>query len=99
MTREPKQPIDRGAPASIIADKFGGLSAFCQALTEADPARTYNPSTVHRWLVKGYIDPKYQPTIYRAAELRKVKIKAGDWLDLRTTAQPGSAPTPIAATA
>jgi hypothetical protein len=85
----PKHPIDRGAPASVIADKFGGLVGFCDALTEArraidgPDAKAFAPSTVHRWLVKGSIDAKYHALTNRAAELRRVRIKPTDYLDLR----------------
>jgi type I pantothenate kinase len=55
-----KRPIDRGAPAAIIADKFGGLSRFSAAIGKS-------PSTVHRWLVKGHIDGAYHNEIMTAA--------------------------------
>ena len=57
-----KRPIDRGAPAAIIAEKFGGLSRFSAAIGKA-------PSTVHRWLVKGHIDGAYHGEIMAAAQL------------------------------
>ena len=48
----PKKPIDRAAPASVVAAKFGGLSRFSATIGKP-------PSTVHRWLVRGYIDGAY----------------------------------------
>ena len=32
MPRPSLRPIDRGAPASVVAGKFGGLSRFAAAL-------------------------------------------------------------------
>lgn len=58
----PKRPIDRGAPASVVAAKFGGLSRLAAAVRKP-------PSTVHRWLVKGYIDGAYHADILAAAQV------------------------------
>jgi len=58
----PKRPIDRGAPASVVAAKFGGLSRFAAAIGKP-------PSTVHRWLVKGHIDGAYHGEIMAAAQM------------------------------
>jgi type I pantothenate kinase len=58
----PKRPIDRGAPAAVVAAKFGGLSRFSAAIGKP-------PSTVHRWLVKGYIDGAYHAEIIAAARV------------------------------
>jgi type I pantothenate kinase len=57
-----KKPIDRGAPASVVANKFGGLSRFSSAIGKS-------PSTVHRWLVKGHIDGAYHAEIMAAAQV------------------------------
>jgi type I pantothenate kinase len=57
----PKRPIDREAPAAIVAAKFGGLSRFSAAIGKP-------PSTVHRWLVKGHIDGAYHAEILAAAQ-------------------------------
>ena len=57
----PKQPIDRDAPTARIVDKFGGLSRFSAAIGKP-------PSTVHRWLVRGYIDGAYHAAIMAAAQ-------------------------------
>ncbi len=63
MTRNtPKRPINRTAPASIVAAKFGGLSRFSAAIGKS-------PSTVHRWLVRGYIDGAYHTEILDAAQV------------------------------
>ncbi len=63
MTRSnPKRPIDRGAPAAIVAAKFGGLTRFSAAIGKP-------PSTVHRWLVKGFIDGTYYAEIMAAAQV------------------------------
>jgi len=78
----PKNPIDRGAPASVIADKFGGLKAFATALDMAQ-------SSVHRWLVKGTIDGKYHDAIMAAAKARAVRLKATDFVDTRPQEQRG----------
>jgi type I pantothenate kinase len=58
----PKRPIDRGAPAAIVAAKFGGLSRLSAALGKS-------PSTVHRWLVKGHIDGAYHAEIMVASQV------------------------------
>ena len=58
----PKRPIDRGAPASVVVAKFGGLSRFAAAIQKP-------PSTVHRWLVKGHIDGAYHAEIMAAAKV------------------------------
>src|SRR5689334_4494810 len=57
----PKRAIDRGAPASVIAAKFGGLSRFSAAIGKP-------PSTVHRWLVRGHIGGAYHAEIMAAAQ-------------------------------
>lgn len=58
----PKRAIDRGAPAAVVAAKFGGLSRFSAAIGKP-------PSTVHRWLVRGHIDGAYHPEIITAAQV------------------------------
>ncbi|UAK23470.1 type I pantothenate kinase [Sphingomonas nostoxanthinifaciens] len=54
--------IDRAAPASVVAGKFGGLSRLSAAIGKS-------PSTVHRWLVKGHIDGNYHAEILAAAQV------------------------------
>jgi type I pantothenate kinase len=77
----PKRPIDRGAPASIVAAKFGGLSRFSAAIGK-------QPSTVHRWLVKGHIDGAYHADIVAAAQvpgnlLQGERLAPLDFIDTR----------------
>ena len=83
----PKQPIDRDAPAARIVAKFGGLSRFSAAIGKP-------PSTVHRWLVRGYIDGAYHATIMAAAQapgsLRTgERLAPLDFMDMRTDDRPG----------
>jgi type I pantothenate kinase len=77
----PKRPIDRGAPASIVAAKFGGLSRFAAAIGKP-------PSTVHRWLVKGHIDGAYHAEVMAAAQVagnlvEGAKLAPLDFIDVR----------------
>lgn len=79
----PKHPIDRGAPASIVVGKFGGLAKFSKA--------TGHPvGTVHRWLVKGYIDGKYHDGIRAAAGPLKVKLSPLDFVETRPPEKRGA---------
>lgn len=80
----PKMPIDRGAPASVIADKFGGLIKFAQEIGRSG-------STVHRWLVKGYIDNRYHDEVNAAAKRLNIKIKPTDYIDTRSKPQAAEA--------
>ena len=82
------KPIDRGAPASVVAGKFGGLSRFAMALGKS-------PSTVHRWLVKGHIDGRYHGEVLRAARLPGNLIPGAslDSLDFVDTRHEGGAPS------
>ncbi len=82
----PKRPIDRGAPASIVAAKFGGLTRFSAAIGKP-------PSTVHRWLVKGHIDGAYHAEIMAAAQLPGTLIEGERLLplDFIDTRRPGDA--------
>jgi len=77
----PKRPIDRGAPASVVAAKFGGLSGLAAAIGKP-------PSTVHRWLVKGHIDGAYHGEIMAAAQVKGnlvegAKLVPLDFVDTR----------------
>jgi type I pantothenate kinase len=78
--------IDRTAPASVVAAKFGGLSRLAAAIGKS-------PSTVHRWLVKGHIDGSYHAEILAAAR-EPGRLVAGatlaplDFVDVRDTAPP-----------
>jgi type I pantothenate kinase len=89
----PKRPIDRGAPASVVAAKFGGLSRLSAAIGKP-------PSTVHRWLVKGHIDGAYHGEILAAAQrpgnlVEGAKLVPLDFIDTR---MPGGHGVPEAAT-
>lgn len=85
----PKFPIDRGAPASVVADKFGGLKAFADALG-------LSMSTVHRWLVRGTIDGKHHAAIQDAAKRLNVRMKPADFVDTRPAEQRQQAAEPVA---
>lgn len=92
-SKNPKHPIDRGAPASVIAAKFGGVKKFTDALSEVRQARGEKPvsyGTTHRWLVRGSIDARHQSDVNEAAKLRGVRIKPLDYVDTRKPA-----PAPI----
>jgi len=84
----PKRPIDRGAPASVVAAKFGGLSRLSAAICKP-------PSTVHRWLVKGHIDGAYHAEIMAAAQVPGnlvdgAKLVPLDFIDTRVPQEPGA---------
>jgi type I pantothenate kinase len=86
---KPKRPIDRGAPAAMVAAKFGGLSRFSSAIGKS-------PSTVHRWLVRGHIDGAYHAEILEAAQ-RPGMLLAGEKLvplDFVDTRGAGETPAP-----
>ena len=90
MTRA--SPIDRSAPASVVAAKFGGLSRFAAALGKS-------PSTVHRWLVKGHIDGGYQGEVMAAAAVPGNLVPGArlvplDFIDMRGNALDAPLPTP-----
>lgn len=68
--------IDREAPASLIAAKFGSPSKLAQAI-----GRT--PSTVQRWLVKGHIPSDYHADVIKAAKAGKVALEPIDFVDKR----------------
>jgi hypothetical protein len=69
-----KHPIDRTKPASIIVEKFSGIKRFCEATG-------YKLGTVHRWLVKGYIDGKYHAHILGCAKAKRIKLGPIDFVD------------------
>lgn len=73
----PKRPIDRGAPASVIVNKFGGTNVLARALNRQS-------STVHGWIVNGFIPPKYNDDVMAAANEAGVKLKPTDFVDTRT---------------
>jgi hypothetical protein len=73
----PKRPIDRGAPASVIVTKFGGTNVLARALNRQS-------STVHGWIVNGFIPPKYNDDVMKAAGEHGVKLKPTDFVDMRS---------------
>ena len=84
-------PIDRSAPASIVAGKFGGLSRFAAAIGKS-------PSTVHRWLVKGHIDGFYHGEVMAAAQVpgnlvAGARLLPLDFVDTRRSEPERAAPT------
>lgn len=95
MTRSnPKKPIDRGAPAAIVAAKFGGLSRFSAAIGKT-------PSSVHRWLVKGHIDGAYHAAIMVAAQRPGALVDGErlvplDFIDTRPPEDRATPPEPAA---
>lgn len=91
-----RSPIDRRAPASVVAAKFGGLSRLAGAIGKS-------PSTVHRWLVKGHIDGSHHAAILAAARIPGNLVSGAellpiDFLDARVQAPatPGSKGRPAA---
>jgi hypothetical protein len=89
--RNPKHTIDRGAPASVIADKFGGGSALARALGK-------QPSTVQRWILKGHIAGDYHAAVNDAAKRLNIKLKPTDFVDTRKPEErPTAAPAELAA--
>lgn len=90
--------IDRTAPASVVAAKFGGLSRLAAAIGKS-------PSTVHRWLVKGHIDGSYHAEILQAARqpgrlVQGAELVPLDFVDVRARGAERTlqapAPDPIA---
>ncbi len=65
--------IDREAPASRIAAKFGGVVALARALGKAQ-------STCHRWLVSGFIPSKHQAAVMAAAREKRIKLRADEFI-------------------
>jgi hypothetical protein len=96
-----KHPIDRGAPASVIAEKFGGLKQFTEALSRVRVDQGGNAlamSTVHRWLVRGTINGRDQDLVLAAAKLAKARVLLSDFIDTRAieARMPAAAPEPAA---
>lgn len=74
------EQIDRTKPASLIVAKFGGLMRFCN-LTG------YKTSTVHGWVVRGFIPAhrggvSHHAHIMKIAAANKIELTATDFLDL-----------------
>lgn len=71
--------VDRSKPASVVIDKFGGLTRFCQ-LTG------YPTSTAHGWTVSGYIPAQRKGVsthqhIMGIAAANRISLKPGDFVD------------------
>lgn len=65
--------IDRGAPASIVIGKFGGLTPFCQL-------SGYPVSTVHDWTAKGLIPSSEFAKILRLAKEFDFPVDRADFV-------------------
>ena len=79
----PNPKIDRTKPAFLVAERFGGVVAFANALGKA-------PSTCHRWLESGLIPSRHMTAVLEAARERKIKLKAQDFIpqaETETTAR------------
>lgn len=68
-----REDIDREAPASRIAAKFGGINALARALNKS-------PSTVYRWIQSGLIPARYQAEVLNVAKALKIKMGPGDFI-------------------
>lgn len=71
--------VDPTKPASIVIDKFGGLTRFCEITG-------YATSTAHGWTVSGYIPPHRRGASTHAFILAKakqngVKLDPADFVD------------------
>lgn len=71
--------VDRSKPASVVIDKFGGLSKFCQATG-------YALGTAHGWTVSGYIPAHRKGVsthahIMAVARANGITIAPGDFVD------------------
>jgi hypothetical protein len=70
--------IDRDAPASRVAAKFGSPSKLARAIKRT-------PSTVQRWIDAGSIPPEYHSEIIDAGIALKIKppLTPADFVDSR----------------
>jgi hypothetical protein len=72
--------IDREAPASIVAKKFGNPHKLAQAIKRT-------PSTVHNWLLDGFIPHKFHDEVIAAAREQNIKLRPTDFVDVRKFAK------------
>lgn len=72
--------IDEGAPAYLVAMKFGSKTEFARALGKT-------PSTSQRWLVNGFIPGEYHSDVIAAAKARGVSLTPTDFVDMRLFAK------------
>jgi hypothetical protein len=75
--------VDQTKPASIVINKFGGLTKFCQ-LTG------FPTSTAHAWTIRGYIPPhgrgdqrsiSYHAQILAVARENNIPLSGTDFVD------------------
>lgn len=71
--------VDPGKPASIVINRFGGLSRFCE-LTG------YATSTAHGWTVSGHIPARrgeraYHAHILSVAAKHKIPLDPSDFVE------------------
>lgn len=97
--------VDPNKPASVVINRFGGLTRFCELTGFAT-------STAHGWTVSGYIPPRRGKTLYHArilevAERKGIALEPADFVEKPPQArrrrrrrgarhQDSSAPTPPA---
>lgn len=67
--------IDPNSPAAKIAAKFGGTTALGKAL---DPPRP--PSTIHRWLLSGFVPSKRQQDVMEAARRKRIRLHPREFI-------------------
>lgn len=82
--RTPKKgTYDQGKPAAKIISKFGGQARFCEACTNAaadiGSDLKFSPSTVYRWLQKGFFPRPREEMILRAAEMQGVDLDESEF--------------------
>lgn len=67
--------VDPNKPASIVIDKFGGLTRFCEITG-------YATSTAHGWTVNGYIPAKKGRYAFIIAKGKEhgIKVTAADFV-------------------
>lgn len=72
--------VDRLKPASVIIDKFGGLTRFCEMTG-------YKIQTAHRWTTSGYIPPYWNGAsrhlhILEVAKANRIKLLPSDFVEV-----------------
>jgi hypothetical protein len=66
--------VDPNKPASIVINKFGGLTLFCEITGFAT-------STAHGWTVSGYIPPRHHAAILAKAAEHSIALEPGDFVE------------------
>jgi len=64
--------------AQRVIDKFGGARSLTRAMHLLDPSKHRNPSSVYRWLYKGYIPNCAMGDVLEAARIEGVFLTADD---------------------